>query len=133
MKTTVLTALIVIALIGIGAAQVSQSSLAETVPARHLTHKQAIHLVNTACTAEEHRALAQYFRQEAQRKRDKQQYYMEVAATYRLHAPRVDMYKNGSTQDYYMRSADEARDAALADDRMAMLEDKFAEGLARPK
>lgn len=128
MQTTVLTALIVIALIGIGEAQVSQSG-----PARHLTHKQAIQLVNTACTAEEHAALAQYFRQEAQRKRDKQQYYMEVAATYGLHAPRVDMYKNGSTQDYYKRSADEARDAALADDRMATLEDKFAEGLARPK
>jgi len=133
MKTTIFTALIMIALIGPGAAQVSQTSPAAAAPARHLTRKQAANLINTANTPEEHRELAQYFRQEAQRKRNKEQYYMEVVATYRLHPPRVDSYRNATTQDRYEQLANEARDEASADDRRAFLQERFAEGLAAPK
>ena len=116
-----------------GAAQVSQSSPAATVPTRHLSHKQAAHLIYTASTPEDHRALAQYFRQEAQRKRDKEQYFMGTATTYRLHPPRVDMYRNVSTSNYYSHVADEARDTALADDQLAIFQEKLAQGLAQPK
>ena len=122
-----------IALIGTGAAQVSQSSTTASVSAKHLTRKQAARLINTANTPEEHRELAEYFRQEAQRQRNKEQYYMEVVATYRLHPPRVDSYRNSPTQDRYAQLAEEARDEASADDRRAFLQEQFAEGLATPK
>ena len=133
MKTTVLTALIVIARFGTSAAQVSQASPVASVPARHLTHKQAAHLINTAVTAEDHRALAQYFRKEAERKREKEQYCMETAWIYRRHPPRVDMYRNVSTSDSYRHAADEAWNTALADDQLAIFQDRLAEGLATAK
>jgi hypothetical protein len=131
MKTIELLGLIVIVLMGTGLAQASQSS--PTPPAQHLTRKQAAQLINTANTPEQHRQLAQYFRQEAQRKRDKEQYYMEVISTYRRHPPRVDSFRNAPTQDRYEQLADEARDEALADDRRAFLEEEFAQALTVPK
>ena len=131
MTNPVLTTLIMIALLGTGAAQASPSSPAAPVPARQLTHKQAIHLLNNASTPDDHHALAQYFRQEAQRKREKEQYYREMAATYRLHPLRVDATQNVSTADRYLHWADEAAAAALADDQKAILQDKLAEGLAQ--
>ena len=133
MKTTVLTTLIVIVLIATSAAQVSQSSVVASVPALHLTHQQVAQLINTASTPEDHRALAQYFRQEAQRKREKDQYYMEMASIYRMHPPRVDMYRNVSMSDYYRHLADEAWNKALADDQLAKFQDRLAKGLATSK
>jgi hypothetical protein len=133
MKTTIITALMMIELVGAGAAQVSQSSPAAPVSAKHLTRRQAERLIDTANTPEQHRQLAEYFRQEAQRKRDKEQYYLEVVSTYRLHPPRVDSYRNTPTQSRYDQLADEARDEARADDRRAFLEERFAEGLATAK
>ena len=133
MKTTIFTALILIALIGPGAAQISQTSSAAPATVKHLTRKQAANLVNTANTPEQHLELAQYFRQEAQRKRNKEQCYMEVVATYRFHPPRVDSYRNSPTQDRYEQLANEARDEASDDDRRAFLQERFAEGLATPK
>jgi hypothetical protein len=135
MKITLFTAFTLIALMETGAAQPSQASATAPAPtpAKHLTRRQAEHLVNTANTTEEHRALAQYFRQEAQRKRDQEQYFMEVVATYRQRPPRVDSYRNTPTRDRYEQMADEARDEALADDRRACLQEQFAEGLATPR
>ena len=133
MKTIVFIVLTMIALIGTGAAQVSQSSTTASVSAKHLTRKQAARLINTANTPEEHRELAEYFRQEAQRQRNKEQYYMEVVATYRLHPPRLDSYRNTPMWKQDEQVADEARDQASAYDRMAYLQERFAEGLATPK
>jgi hypothetical protein len=133
MKTIVLAPLILIVLIGTGAAQLSQTSTAGAASAQHLTQEQAARLVNTARTPEDHRELSRYFRQEAEQKRKKEQYYTEVAATYRLHPPRVDAYRNVSTADYYQHLADEARSAALADDQIAKLQDKLAEDMVQPK
>lgn len=101
--------------------------------ARHLAHKQAVQLINNASTPEDHRELAQYFRQEAQRKRQKEQSYRETATTYRLHPPRVDLYRNVSMADSYNKWADEARATALADDQLAMFQNKLAEGLVQSK
>jgi hypothetical protein len=128
MKSFVFTGLILTAMVATGAEHSSQSTPALS---QHLTHKQAVRMVDTACTPEEHRELAQYFRQEAQQKRKKEQYYREVAATYRLHPPRVDAYRNASTADLYAHLANEAWDEALADDRIAQLQDQFAGDLAK--
>jgi hypothetical protein len=133
MITTVCTGLIVVALLGTGAAQASQSSQAAPAPWRYLTHTQAARLINTARTPEDHRALGQYFRQEAQLERHKEQYYIETAATYRLHPPRVDLYRNVSTSNYYQHLATESRDLASADDQLALFQDKLAEGLEQPR
>jgi hypothetical protein len=130
---TLFTGLVVTVLLGTGAAQISQSSPAAPVPAKHLTHKQAAHLIITASTPADHRELAQYFRQEAQKKRDKEQYYMETTVIYGVHPPRVDMYRNMSTQDYYNHLAVEAHNLALADDQLAAYHDKLAGGLPRQK
>jgi hypothetical protein len=133
MKTTGLAALIMVALIGTGVAQASDSNSSVPLPAKHLTQKLAAQLINTANTPEDHSELAQYFHHEAQRKRNKEQYYMEVVATYRLHPPRVDMYRNTPTWCRYEQLAKEVRDEAIADDRRAFLEERFAQGLATPK
>src|SRR5271169_1376645 len=132
MKTTVFAAWVMVALIGTGAAQGSESNSSAPLPAKHLTQKQALQLINTANTPEDHSALAQYFHQEAQRKRNKEQYYMEIVATYRLHPPRVDMYRNVPTWCRYEQLAKEVRDEAIVDDRRAFLEERFADGLATP-
>src|SRR5271169_5561388 len=92
-KTTVLTALMLTALIGTGWAKAAQSGTSAPCPQRHLTRKQAARLIYTANTPEEHLELAQYFRQQAHRKRNEAQYYLEVVATYGLHPPRVDSYR----------------------------------------
>ena len=133
MTNPVLATLTMIALLGTGAAQASLSSPAAPVPARQLTHKQAMYLLNNASTPDDHRKLAQYFRQEAQRKRAKEEYYRETAATYRLHPLRVDATQNVSTADRYRHWADEAQAAALADDQKAILQEKLAEGLTQSK
>jgi hypothetical protein len=130
MKPTIFTALILVGSMGTGTAQLSFTA---PVPTKQLSRKQAAHLINTANTPEQHLALAQYFRQEAQRKRDKEQYYLEVVSTYRQHPPRVDSYRNTPTQGRYEEMADEARDEAQADDRRAFLQERFAEGLSTPK
>lgn len=126
-------ALVVSALIGTGAAQVSQSGAGGPAPAQHLTHKQADHLISAASAPGDHRQLAQYFREEAQRNIDKERYYSEMAATYRVHPPRVDMYRNVSTHGYYEHLADEARAKAIADDQLASYQDNLAAGIVQAK
>jgi hypothetical protein len=133
MKIGILAASIFIAMIGTGAAQLSQANEAAAVPTSHLTRKQAERLINTANSPEAHHALAEFFHHEAEEKRNKEQYYLEVVSTYRLHPPRVDSYRNTPTQSRYEQMADGARDEALADDRRAFLQEQFAEGLATPQ
>ncbi|MGA9567907.1 MAG: hypothetical protein WBS19_20440 [Candidatus Korobacteraceae bacterium] len=133
MGTTISKALIVMALLGTAGAQVSESSFTAPVATKQLSRKQVVRLINVANTPEQHLELARYFRQEAQRKRDREQYYLEVVSTYRMHPPRVDSYRNTPTQGRYEQMADEARDEAMADDRRAFLQEKFAEGLAMPQ
>ena len=133
MKTATLATLIAFVLIGIAIAVADQLPAATLIPTHHLSSRQVRLLTETARTAQDHRELAQHFRQEAQRKREKEQYYMGTAAIYRLHPPRVDMYRNVSTQVYYQHLADEARDLALADDQLAIFQDRLAERLGTAK
>jgi hypothetical protein len=133
MKTVTLTTLIAVALIGIGTAVAEQSTASLSIPAHHLSSKHVRLLTESARTGQDHRELAQYFRQEAQRNREKEQYYQETAAIYRLHPPRVDMYRNESIHDYYNHLADEARALALAEDHLAKFQDSLAERVATEK
>ena len=133
MKKTVLSALILIALTGTGAAMVSKSSPAATNPTVHLTREQMAHLLNVPNTPEGHHELAKYFRQEAQHSRDKEQQYRGMAETYRLHPPRVDAYRNESIEAHYERLAAEARNAAVACEQQASFQDKLAKSLAAAK
>jgi hypothetical protein len=132
MTTTVLASLMMMAVLGTRSAPVSQSSTAAPDPAQYLTHKLATQVVN-AVTSDDHRELAQRLRQEAQRNRQKEQYCLELSATYRRHPLRIDAVQNVSTADRYLRLADEARDAARADDQMATLQDNLAEGFMQAK
>lgn len=132
MTTTVVTTLILSAMLGTGVVHPSQLSAAASDPARHLTHKQ-VQMINAASTPDDHHKLAQYFRQEAGRQREKEQYNMEMEATYRLHPLRVDANQNISTADRYKHWAAQARDTALTDDQMAIVQEKLAEGLAQSK
>jgi hypothetical protein len=127
MTATVLTTLIMMAVLGPSSAPVSKFD-----PAQHLTRNQVV-MISNARTPDDHRALAQYFRQEAQEKRQKEQYYLEMSATYRRHPLRIDAVQNVSTADRYQHLADEARDTALADDQMAISQDKLAEGFVQAK
>lgn len=83
MKTVTLTTLMALALIGIGTAVGEQSAASLSVPAHHLSSKQVRLLTENARTAQDHREIAQYFRQEAQRKREKEQYHLETADFWR--------------------------------------------------
>ena len=132
MTTTVLSTLFMFAVLGTNSAPVSQPNSAVSAAAQHLSNKLAFQ-INNASTPEEHRDLAQHFRREAERQRQKEQRCLEISATYRLHPPRVDAYRNVSTADQYQHLADQARDTARADDQMALLQDKLAEGLAQSK
>ena len=133
MKATMLKALIVIAMMGTAGALVLKSNAPATNPTIHLTRKQLARLLDTPNTPEGHHELARYFRQEAQRNRDKEQFYREMAETYRLHPPRVDVYRNESIQARYMRLADQARNQALGDEQLAIFQDNIAMGLANTK
>jgi hypothetical protein len=132
MTNPVLTTLIMMAVLGTRSAPVSKSGPATPAPEQYLTHYQVV-LINNAHTADDHRELSQYFRQEAQRKRQKEQYYLETSATYRRHPLRIDALQNVSTADRYQHLADEARDTAFADDQMAIRENKLAEGFVQSK
>jgi hypothetical protein len=132
MTATVLATLLMMAVLGTRSAPVSQSSAAASDPAQHVTHKLAIQ-VDNAVMQDDHRELAQRFRQEAQRNRQKEQYYLEMSANYRRHPLRIDAVQNVSTADRYLHWADEARDAARADDQMAILQDKLADGFVQAK
>ena len=133
MKYAVLNALFLIALTGTGAAVASKSSPAATNSTVPLTREQTARLLNAPNTPEGHQELAQYFHEEAQHRRDKEQYYREMAATYRLHPPRVDAYRNESIEARYERLADEAHNAALTYEQQAIFQDKLAKSLAAAK
>jgi hypothetical protein len=83
--------------------------------------------MQNARTAEDYRELAQYFRQEAQRMRAKEQYHMEMSALYRVHPLPYDGKQTVHMQDHCMHFADNARDAAIADDEMASVQDRIAD------
>lgn len=127
MKASLLTTLVIFVLLGIGTAVGEQSASTASFPAHHLSSKQVKHLMQAARTAQDYRELAQYFRQEAQRMRDQEQYHMEMAALYRVHPLPYDSKQTVHMQDHCMYFADKARDAAIAADEMGGAQDRIAD------
>ena len=127
-KTALISLLVVAAMISTGAALVEPQN-----SGKHLSRKQANHLINTARTPEDHLGLANYFRQEAKKNRAKEAHYLETAWNYRLHPPRVDMYRNVSTSDAYRHWADEAHRLQLADEQLAAAHEQMAVQLLEGK
>jgi hypothetical protein len=128
MKTALISLLVATAMISTGAALVEPESSSS-----QLSHKQANELLQTASTPEAHLQLARYFRQEAQKNRDKEARDLETARTYRLHPPRVDMYRNMSISETYRYLANEAHQLALADDQLAGAHNQMALQLMKAK
>ena len=58
---------------------------------------------------------------------------LETARTYRLHPPRVDMYRNVSISETYRYLANEAHQLALADDQLAGAHNQMALQLMKAK
>src|SRR3974390_2233465 len=129
MKTTVFSTLILFALFGTGVAQSSTLSAASGSPTPVLNRQQAEHLVYTATTPDDHRKLAEYYRREAERQRKKEQYYLDTAASYRLHPPRADAYRNSPTSALYQELADSAQQLAFAEELLAQYQDRLARQL----
>jgi hypothetical protein len=129
MKTAFISLLVVTAMVSSGVALVEPQSSATG----HLSHNQANRLINAARTPQDHLDLAHYFRHEAQTNRDKQAHYLETAWNYRLHPPRVDMYRNVSMSETYSHRADEARRLSLADEQLAAAHEQMALQLLQGK
>ena len=127
MKTSLLIALLVFVLLGIGTAIAQESPIGTPLPAHHLNSKQLKHLTEAARSAQDYRELASYFRQEAQRMRATEQYHMEMAALYRVHPLPFDGKQTVHMQDHCMYFANKARDAAIAADEMAIVQDRVAD------
>lgn len=96
-----------------------------TVP-KALTDKEAAELLQTAHTLAEHRALAEYFHQRAQCLKKDEQLYLETAASYQKHPPRVDQYRSVSTSAYYLHLAGEAAALAKADEQLSKFQLQLA-------
>lgn len=105
----------------------------QSCAASHLSHKQVNRLINSAKTPDEHFQLAQYLRQEARKNRDKEVHYLEDAWNYRLHPPRVDMYRSVPMSDAYRNWAGQAHQLALADERLASAHEQMALQLLHAK
>jgi hypothetical protein len=85
--------------------------------------------MEAAHTAQDYRELAQYFRQEAQRMGEQELYHLERAALYRVHPLPSDGKQTVHMQDHCMYFADKARDAAIANDETASVQDRIADQL----
>jgi predicted tellurium resistance membrane protein TerC len=133
MKTEMSAILVRIAMCASGAAQVSASSPATNAFTHYLSSREANRLLSTAATPEEHRQLAEFFRREAQRHRQKEQQYLDMEANCRVHPPRVDAYRNTPTGAYYDQLAQQARQLSFADDQLADYQTRVARELTESK
>lgn len=127
MKFTVFAAMVLVALFATGEAQ--SSTATAVVPQHSLSRQEAERLVYSASTPDDHRKLAEYYRQEADRQRKKEQYYLDTAASYRFHPPHADAYRNSPTASLYQELADSARQLAFADELLAQYQDRLARQL----
>ena len=132
MKTALISLLVVVAMIATGLAQVEPQN-ATPIAVSHLSHKQVKHMITTASTPQDHLVLAEYFRWEAGKMKEEEQYHLEMAAIYRLHPLPYDGKQPVHMQDHCKYFADKARDAAKADEEMASVHEQIAQQLSRSK
>jgi hypothetical protein len=132
MKTAAISILIVIAMVATGLAQFEPVD-ADPAPVSHLSHKQVKQLIATASTAQDHLVLAQYFRWEAGKMKEKEQYHLEMAEIYRLHPLPFDSKLPTPMQAHCKYFAEKAREAANADEKLATAHEHIAQQLSQAK
>jgi len=132
MKTTLISILIVVAMIATGMAQVDTQS---PIPVKvsHLSHKQVKRLLATASTSQDHLVLAEYFRWEAGKMKEKEQYHLEMAEIYRVHPLPFDSKLPMPMQAHCKYFAEKAREAATADEELADDHEQMAQQLSQAK
>ena len=84
MKAATISLLVVVGMVAAAVAQVEPEGATASAVC-HLSHRQVKQLIATASTPQDHLLLAQYFRWEAGKMREKEQYHLEMAEIYRLH------------------------------------------------
>ena len=114
-------------------AQTAMASTTSRASERPLTSKEAHRLLYSATTAEDHRALADYYRREAERLRKKEQSYLNLEKDYRLHPPHADAYRNSPTAAMYRELADSANDLAYGAEALAAYQNQLAKQMEAPK
>jgi hypothetical protein len=132
MKTAVISILVFLAMIATGLAAVGPQSVAP-VDVTHLSHKQVKKLIATASTAQDHVVLAEYFRWEAGKMNEKEQYHLEMAEIYRLHPLPFDSKLPMPMQAHCKYSAEKAHEAADADEELAAAHEHIAQQLSQTK
>lgn len=132
MKTAVISFLVMVALIAPAVAQVEPESGPPTAVS-HLSRKQVKRLIATASTPEDHLKLAEYFRWEAGKMKEKEQYHLEMADIYRLHPLPFDSKLPMPMQQHCKYFAEKARDAAKADEELADIHERIAQQLSQAK
>ena len=132
MKTALISLLIVAVIIPTGRAAVEPQSLAP-VDVSHLSHKHVKKLIATASTAQDHLVLAEYFRSEAGKMKEKEQYHLEMAEIYRLHPLPFDSKLPMPMQAHCKYFAEKAHEAANADEELAAAHKYIAEQLSQAK
>lgn len=133
MTSELLLAMILMIPAGTMTAQASASNDDSSPSMHHLTQKEARRLLYSATTAGDHRALADYYRREAERLRKKEQSYLNLETDYRQHPPHADAYRNSPTAVMYRELADSARDLAYGAEALARYQDQLAKQLEASK
>lgn len=132
MKAATISLLVVVAMIAAAVPQVEPESATPSVVS-HLSHRQVKQLIATASTPQDHLLLAQYFRWEAGRMKEKEQYHLEMAEIYRLHPLPFDSKLPMPMQQHCKYFAEKAREAAKADEELADVHEHIAQQLSQAK
>lgn len=132
MKTALISLLIAMAMIVTGMAAVEPQSPAP-VDVSRLSHKQVKKQIAAASTAQDHVVLAEYFRWEAGKMKEKEQYHLEMAEIYRLHPLPFNSKLPIPMQAHCKYFAEKAHEAANADEELADAHEYIAQQLSQAK
>ena len=132
MKAATISVLVAVAMVAAAVAQVEPENATASVIS-HFSHRQVKQLIATASTPQDHLLLAQYFRWEAGKMREKEQYHLEMAEIYRLHPLPFDSKLPMPMQQHCKYFAEKAREAANADEELAAAHEKVAQQLSQTK
>ena len=132
MKAATISFLVVVAMVAAAVAQVEPEN-ATASAVSNLSHRQVKQLITTASTPQDYLLLAQYFRWEAGKMKEKEQYHLEMAEIYRLHPLPYDSKLPMPMQQHCKYFAEKAREAANADEELAAAHEKVAQQLSQTK
>jgi len=132
MKAATISVLVAVAMVAAAVAQVEPEN-ATASAVSNLSHRQVKQLITTASTPQDYLLLAQYFRWEAGKMKEKEQYHLEMAEIYRLHPLPYDSKLPMPMQQHCKYFAEKAREAANADEELAAAHEKVAQQLSQTK